>query len=41
MNVTATLFIYKGEESLKEYGTIAALPAQMNYRTNVKVEYKF
>lgn len=41
MNVTATLFIYKGEESLKEYGTIPALPAQMNYRTNVKVEYKF
>lgn len=41
MDVTATLYIYKDAELIKMYDTISALPAQMNYRTNVKVEYQF
>lgn len=41
MDVTATLYIYKDADLVKEYGPISALPSQMNYRTNVKVEYKF
>ncbi len=40
-DVNASLYIYKGNEKIKEYTSIADVPTQANYRTNLKVSYTF
>lgn len=41
-DVNASLYIYNGNgDSLKEYSSIPGIPYKANYRTNVKVSYKF
>lgn len=41
-DVNASLYIYNANgETLKEYSSIPGIPYKANYRTNVKVSYKF
>ena len=40
-NISASLYIYIGEQCVKEYTAIAEIPTQTNYRTNIKVDYTF
>lgn len=40
-DVVASLYIYKENEELKKYESIAQIPSKVNYKTNVTVSYTF